>query len=164
MSAEENQVGEGMEGVCDAMMESIVFYRSFYDAIADLDDASRLETLEAIIRYGLYDEEPNLTGVGRSVFTVARPLIDANKQRAINGKKGGRPKKPMVTENVNHRLSELKTIGFENAKPNKNKNKNKNTNNHHHVDESLKEFLDDEFDENLETYEEYLQRVNRKRG
>lgn len=119
------------------MMDSIVFYRSFYDAIEDLDDESRLEALEAIIRYGLYDEEPSLTGVCKSVFTIARPLIDANKQRAINGKKGGRPrnKKPMVIENENHRLSDSETNGYEESKPNKNKNKNKNKNLHHHDDE-----------------------------
>jgi len=117
-------------------MESMIFYRSFYDSMEELDDASRLALYDAIIRFGLYDEEPSLTGITKNFFTIMRPLIEANKTRAVNGKKGGRPrKKPMVSENENHRFQITKTNGSEISKPNKNYNSNSNSNLHHHVDE-----------------------------
>ena len=109
------------------MAESMVFYRSFIEALDGLTDESRLHLLEAIIRYGLDDEEPNLTGVETNLFRLIRPQIDANVKRRENGKKGGRPKKPMVSklktngyENENHRLR--------NEKPNVNVNVNANAN------------------------------------
>ena len=148
MQTEAEKIGRGMEGVLHEMMESMIFYRSFYDAIEELPDASRLKLLEAILRYGLYDEEQNLTGVEKSLWTVIRPLLAANKDRAVNGKKGGRPKKkPMVIENENHRLSNEKTIGYEKAKPNKNYNYNSNSNNNHHiVSENDDENPDDDYE------------------
>lgn len=75
-------------------LESFVFYRSFRDAIEEMDDSEKLATLLAICDYALYGVEPKLDGVmSRAVFTVAKPSIDANKTKRKNGKNGGRPKK-----------------------------------------------------------------------
>lgn len=75
-------------------LESFVFYRSFRDAIEEMSDADKLSTLLAICDYALYGIEPDLNGIlPRAVFTVARPSIDANKNRRENGGKGGRPSK-----------------------------------------------------------------------
>jgi len=84
-------------------LESFVFYRSFRDAIEEMTDENKLATLLAICDYALYGVEPNLKDVmSRAVFTVARPSIDANKNRRVNGSKGGRPpKKPMVIDSKN---------------------------------------------------------------
>jgi len=81
-------------------LESFVFYWSFRDAISEMTDENKLATLFAICDYALYGVEPKLKdAMSRAVFTVARPSIDANKARRDNGKKGGRPKKPMVFKN-----------------------------------------------------------------
>ena len=63
-------------------------------------DENKLATLLAICDYALYGIEPDLKdAMSRAVFTVARPSIDANKDRRANGKLGGRPpKKPMVSK------------------------------------------------------------------
>lgn len=84
-------------------LESFVFYRSFRDAISEMSDEDKLATLLAICDYALYGVEPKLKdAMARAVFTVARPSIDANKERRANGKKGGRPpKKPMVSDSEN---------------------------------------------------------------
>ena len=84
-------------------IESFVFYRSFRDAISEMSDEDKLATLLAICDYALYGVEPKLKdAMARAVFTVARPSIDANKERRANGKKGGRPpKKPMVSDSEN---------------------------------------------------------------
>ena len=87
----------------DYPLESFIFYRSFRDAINEMSDKSKLTTLLAICDYALYGIEPELKDpMARAVFTVARPSIDANKDRRTNGKKGGRPsKKPMVSDSEN---------------------------------------------------------------
>lgn len=87
----------------DRPLESFVFYRSFRDAIEEMTDENKLATLLAICDYALYGVEPDLKdAMSRAVFTVARPSIDANKERRTNGKKGGRPpKKPMVSDSEN---------------------------------------------------------------
>jgi len=67
-----------------------------------MTDENKLATLLAICDYALYGVEPKLKdAMARAVFTVARPSIDANKARRDNGKKGGRPKKPMVSDSEN---------------------------------------------------------------
>lgn len=97
-------------------LESFVFYRSFRDAIDEMNDADKLATLMAICDYALYGVEPELERpVPRAIFTVARPSIDANNTRRINGGKGGRPpkKKPTVSENKNHRFSKTESTETE---------------------------------------------------
>ena len=95
----------------DRPLESFVFYRSFRDAIEEMTDENKLATLLAICDYALYGVEPDLKdAMSRAVFTVARPSIDANKDRRANGKLGGRPpKKPMVSNSENHRFSKMES-------------------------------------------------------
>lgn len=70
-----------------------MFYRSFYEAIKDLPKDIQGEIYEAIMEFGLNDNElENMKPVTRSIFTLIRPQIEANKRRYENGKKGGRPK------------------------------------------------------------------------
>lgn len=44
----------------DYPQDSFIFYRSFRDAIDDLNTKEQLETLLAICDYALYGIEPNL--------------------------------------------------------------------------------------------------------
>lgn len=91
----------------DYPLDSFIFYRSFRDAIADLDTGEQLETLLAICDYALYGIEPRLKGTPKAIFTLSKPNLDANYKRRKNGKKGGRPPKETDgSENENHRFSE----------------------------------------------------------
>lgn len=99
------------------MRESIVFYRSFYEAVKDLPAEEFKEAVSAIMEYGLNDEEQAPSGAAKVFLIMAKPLIDANNKKHENGKKGaefgklgGRPKKetpkkpqenPNRTPNVN---------------------------------------------------------------
>lgn len=111
-------------------MNSMVFYESFASAIKRLPEDEQLKALWAIIEYGLYGSEPNEDGLFMIAYDMARPQIDANTKRRESSKMGGRPKKqkPMVLENKNHRLEQIKTNGYENEKPNVNVNANVNAN------------------------------------
>ena len=104
--------------------ESMVFYRSFYDALKDLSSEQQGELTMAILAYALDDIEPELTGIIKTLFILIKPQLDANKKRAENGKYGvlgGRPKKPTG-------LSDTKPIGLSEENPNVNDNENVNVN------------------------------------
>ena len=89
------------------MAERMTFFKSYFEGVAGFDDDVRLEVLEAIIRFGLYGEEPqNLSPVARLAFTYARPSLEKSMHKGEvardNGNKGGRPKKEEPTETQNN--------------------------------------------------------------
>lgn len=75
--------------------ESIVFYRSFYEAIKEFKSDVQQDIYTAIMEYGLYGKEANdLKPIADAIFKLIKPQIDANNTRYENGKKGGRKKPP----------------------------------------------------------------------
>lgn len=89
---------------------SFVFYRSFLDAIGEMDEAEQLAMFRAICTYALDGQEPVLTSAfQRAVFALIRPNIDVNTARRQGGKRGGRPK----TRTGKTTSSNDETIGFE---------------------------------------------------
>lgn len=106
------------------MRDSVVFYRSFWEAIKKLPDSDKLEALTAIIEYGLNDAEPEMDGVAAAMFLMAKPQIDANNKRYQNGTKGGRP---ITKPEPNNNQSITKPEPKENVKVNVN-DKKKDTN------------------------------------
>ena len=106
------------------MRDSFIFYRSFYEAAQDLEDADRLKFYDAVLEYALNGSE-TLTerSSARAVFKSVRPQIDVNNQRYENGKKGGRPKNQTITKPKPKR-NQTKTK----PKPNVNVNVNVNIN------------------------------------
>ena len=98
--------------------ESFVFYKSFLDAIELLPEGEQLKAFKLIAHYGANGELPEgEQTLANAIFLMAKPNIDATKEKRSNGKKGGRPaketeknaekeiEKPVVIENENHRLS-----------------------------------------------------------
>lgn len=107
--------------------DSFVFYRSFYEALLGLDDASALRLYHGICAYALDGELPDLDGITSVAFTLIRPQLDANAKRREDGKKGGRPKTSGY-KNKKPVVSEMKTSGYTDGKPNVNANSNDNIN------------------------------------
>ncbi|WP_236708529.1 DUF6291 domain-containing protein [Elizabethkingia anophelis] len=71
--------------------DSFIFYRSFYEAIKELPRDIQGEVLTTIMEYGLEGvTTDNLKPVARAIFTLIKPILDANNQRFVNGSKGGR--------------------------------------------------------------------------
>lgn len=101
------------------MRDSFVFYRSFAEAIRELEPEDRVAIIDILIDYALDGKEPNATGAVKGMFLLIKPQIDANNKRYDNGRKGGRPAtKPKPNEN------QMET----NTKPNENENENVNVN------------------------------------
>ena len=148
--------------------ESFIFYRSFYEAVADLDKESRCTIYDMICRFALYGEEPDVKGTEKIIFRLIKPQLEANIKRADGAKRGGRPrketdetpsetigfenKKPSETIGFeNEKPSETigfknekpsETIGFENEKPNYNYNENYNKNSNENVNENPNQELE----------------------
>lgn len=70
--------------------DSMVFYRSFYEAIKDLPDVEMAQAFRAIAEYGLNGQEVECSGSANVALKMAKPQIDKNNVRYENGKKGGR--------------------------------------------------------------------------
>ena len=77
---------------------SFVFYQSFHDMIALIPDMeTQLAAYGMICAYAFSEIEPQTDNwVLKMVFSAAKPLIDSDRKRRENGKKGGR--KPAATE------------------------------------------------------------------
>ena len=66
------------------------FYRSFWEALLDQQEADRLTILEAIICYALDGVVPKgLKNNAASFFKLCKPTLDAAWKKAEAGKKGG---------------------------------------------------------------------------
>ena len=75
-----------------------VFYQSFHDMIALIPDSeTQLAAYGMICAYALEGTEPETDNwILNLLFYAVKPLIDSNRKRRENGKKGGR--KPAATE------------------------------------------------------------------
>jgi hypothetical protein len=109
------------------MRDSVVFYRSFFEAIQDLAPDQQAEAYNAIFSYSLDEKEPKLKGVVSTVFKLIKPQLDANQKRYENGNKGGRPKNQTETK-VKPNNNQTITKHEPNVNDNDNVNVNENGN------------------------------------
>lgn len=109
------------------MRDSIIFYRSFYEAVKELSAEDQAMVYTAIFEYSLNFNESALSGLPKAIFTLIKPQLDANNKKYENGKKGGR-KKP--NDNQNETKKEPKSNQTETeTEANVNDNVNVNDNN-----------------------------------
>lgn len=116
------------------MREGVFFFRSFYEVGQKMTPKDRLAFYDALLGYAFEDIEPTtLKGLPEIGFISAKPVLDADKQKYINGQKaavfgklGGRPKKENNPEGFpkNNPEGFEKLKGKENPLNNKNNNKN----------------------------------------
>lgn len=109
------------------MRDSVVFYRSFYEAIRMLPAEQFKASALAILEYGLDGKEPDTDGIERTVFCMAKPQIDANNRRYENGTKGGRPKTKTNQTETKDNLNETKPEPKEKEKVKENVKEKDNT-------------------------------------
>lgn len=66
------------------------FYRSYYEALDELPDEEKAETLLAVIRYAIYGTNPEMLPVsGKIAFNLIKPTLDSARKKAAAGKQGG---------------------------------------------------------------------------
>ena len=66
--------------------DSFIFYRSFYEAINELPKENQADTYRAIAKYALEQEETELSGISKAIFSLVKPQLDANYKKYENGK------------------------------------------------------------------------------
>ena len=72
---------------------SFVFYEDMEQAIETLPEELQPACYKALVRYGLYGEEPEKGTIVYTLFIAFRSRMDLNNKKYIKGNKGGRPRK-----------------------------------------------------------------------
>ena len=119
------------------MKDSIVFYKSFYEAIRELPTKNQLDIYNAIFQKYFYGKEIELKGISQGIFNLIIPNVDSANKRYFanceNGKRGGAPignqnaKKTTQKQPKNNPSSTQKTTQ-NNLNDNDNDNDNVNDN------------------------------------
>ncbi len=73
--------------------KSFVFYDSFYRAMNYLTKEEKIEYIDAICYYSLYNIIIEMSPKINGMFELVKAQIDANIKKRKDGKKGGRPPK-----------------------------------------------------------------------
>ncbi len=143
--------------------DSCIFYRSFYEAISELEEKSQAKVYNAIFEYTLNFNEVELSGMEKIVFTLIKPQLDANNKRYQSGLKPKKKQKVSKTEakqkqdvskseaNVNDNVNENDNVN-DNVNENKNENKNVKGNNNDFIEQILARFKDAYFESFNEEY------------
>ncbi len=71
---------------------SMVFYRSFYEAMEELNPEVKANVFDAIMQFSLNGKELDLSGISKTVFILIKPQLSANIKRYENGKQPKRPR------------------------------------------------------------------------
>ena len=133
------------------MRDTMIFYRSFYEAIKELPPENKIEVYDAIFSYSLDFYEPDLSGISKTIFTLIKPQLDANIKRFENGKKPKQKQKESETEaKQKQKESETETNNNNNVNNNVNNNNNNNKNINVNNDEEENFFEDENFEKKEE--------------
>jgi hypothetical protein len=65
--------------------DSMIIYRSFYEAIKELPKENQAEVWSAVYELGLNGKRINLDGLNKTIFTLIAPQLDANYKKFLNG-------------------------------------------------------------------------------
>lgn len=138
------------------MRESTIFYRSFYEAIKELDAETQSKVYSAIFEYALNFNEVEVKGLAKTVFTLIKPQLDANLKRYENGTKAKVKQSESKTE-AKQKQNRSKIEANVNVNDNVNVNANENVNQNENVNVSRSRFR-------APTYNEILNFMKEKNG
>lgn len=122
--------------------DSFIFYRSFYEAISELPKENQADTYNAIMEYALNQEEIELTGISKAIFSLVKPQLDANYKKYENGKQ----KKSKTEAKQKQTKSKIGTNVNVNENVNDNENVNVNDNDNENVGDSCVDGLQEVVD------------------
>ena len=101
--------------------KQFTWYRSYYDALKELPAEEFRDIVLAVCAYALDGEEPELSGVARSIFTLIRPTLEVGRSRAENRSRSEQT--VLSAEQTGNRPEQTKN------KPEQTQNKRKQTDN-----------------------------------
>ncbi len=140
------------------MRESTIFYRSFYEAIKELDAETQSKVYSAIFEYALNFNEVEVKGLAKTVFTLIKPQLDANLKRYENGTKA-KVKQVVSKQEAKQKQTISKVEANVNVNVNDNVNVNENENVNHNQNDNV---LRSRF--RAPTYDEIFEFMKMKNG
>lgn len=99
--------------------DSMIIYRSFYEAIKELPKENQAEVWNAVYELGLNGETIQLKGISKTIFTLIAPQIEANYKKFVNGSKPKTKQNESKTE-AKEKQTRSKTEGNVNVNDNVN--------------------------------------------
>ena len=109
--------------------DSMIIYRSFFEAIKELQKTNQAEVWNAVYELGLNGKYVELNGISKTIFTLIAPQIEANYKKFINGSKP-KTKQTESKSEAKDKQTRSKTEG------------NVNVNDNVNVIPSIEEFID----------------------
>lgn len=103
------------------MRESMVFYRSFFEAVEDLPPEEFKQSVLALLKYGLDGTSEDVGGIAKAILTLAKPQIDKNNKRYECSRMGGRKPSGNQTEENETELKPNRNRTVTEYKPNANR-------------------------------------------
>jgi len=103
--------------------DSMIIYRSFFEAIKELPKTNQAEVWNAVYELGLNGKYVELNGISKTIFTLIAPQIEANYKKFVNGSK---PKTKQIESKpeAKEKQTRSKTEGNVNVNVNVNDNVN----------------------------------------
>ena len=130
--------------------DSFIFYRSFYEAISELPKENQADSYNAIMRYALDQEEIELTGISKAIFSLVKPQLDANYKKYKNGKQ-----KKSKTE-AKQKQTKSKKVTNVNVNDNVNENANDNVNDNDNDNDNVSDSCVDGLQKIIDFYNENI--------
>jgi len=65
--------------------DSMIIYRSFFEAIKELPKENQAEVWNAVYELGLNGKRVELKGISKTIFTLIVPQLEANLKKYLNG-------------------------------------------------------------------------------
>jgi hypothetical protein len=81
--------------------DSMIFYRSFYEAIRELPERNQVEVLRAICEFGFDGSEPEISGLSKTIWILIKPNLQANRKKWESGCKAKTKQPKSKTEAKN---------------------------------------------------------------
>lgn len=106
--------------------DSFVTYRSFYEAVKNLDYETIGRVYVAINEFALDHNEVDCDGIAKTIFTLIKPQLEASFRKAISGSKGGKVCKSKSSEELEDK--EERNISTSEANPKQTESKPKANN------------------------------------
>jgi hypothetical protein len=103
--------------------DSMIIYRSFYEAIKELPKENQADVWSAVYEFGLNGKRIELTGISKTIFTLIAPQLEANYKKYLNGIKPKQKQPESKTE-----AKPKQKISKSEANVNVNVNDNENNN------------------------------------
>ena len=143
------------------MRDSFIFYRSFYEAINDLEDNQQLEIYQAMANFSLNFAEPNLSGVTATIFKLIKPQLEANNKRYVNGSKPKTKQEESKTE-AKQKQDDIKEEANKNDNVNDNVNKNTYSNDFEKMFDWYRDNTDRPIGDKKKAYANYLKQLKKQ--